>query len=59
MGILTLEGTGVIGSARMKDLPEFSGWFGPEKIRFDSFLDRGTVFLPFGAAVAGQRGNGV
>jgi hypothetical protein len=59
MEILAFEGSGVIGSTRMKDLPEFSGWFGPEKIRFDSFLDRGSVFLPFGAAVAGQRRNGV
>jgi len=59
MEILTFEGTGVIGLARMKDLPEFSGWFGPEKIGFDSFLDRGTVSLPFGTAVAEQTGNGV
>jgi hypothetical protein len=45
MEILTFEGTGVIGLARMKDLPEFSGWFGPEKIGFDSFLDRELSFF--------------
>ena len=56
MGIPTLEGTGVIGSARMKDLPEFSGWFGPEKIRFDSFLDRETVFFSFRSSSSRTKG---